>query len=192
VCARPKTGGGRGIFGWILIIGGVVVGLIVILGLVGYVMTKRQQQQQAMYDAAGIPMPAPVSKPPKSKPPKAASLPPATAVVSAAGQAPQQPVAAVITGPRFYVMSGPRTGEQIALKHGFMIGKQPGCDLVIDDGYTSTQHAQVGMDHFGNCRVYDRNSTNGTFVNGQRISEYALEHGMVVRIGSTDLRFLAQ
>ena len=73
-----------------------------------------------------------------------------------------------------------------------MIGKQPGCDLVIDDGFTSSQHAQIGMDHFGNCRLYDRGSTNGTFVIGQRVTEYVLEHGMSVRIGSTELRFLAQ
>ena len=64
--------------------------------------------------------------------------------------------------------------------------------MLIDDGFTSSQHAQIGMDHFGNCRVYDRGSTNGTFVNGQRITEYVLEHGMSLRIGSTELRFLAQ
>ena len=43
-----------------------------------------------------------------------------------------------------------------------------------------------------NCRVYDRGSTNGTFVNGVRVTERALDHGTTVRIGSTDLRFLVQ
>jgi pSer/pThr/pTyr-binding forkhead associated (FHA) protein len=89
-------------------------------------------------------------------------------------------------------MSGPRTGERIPLLHGFTIGKAPTSNLVLEDGYTSTQHAQVGMDHFGNCRLYDRNSTNGTFVNGVRVTEVVLDHGMSVRIGSTELRFLAQ
>ena len=89
-------------------------------------------------------------------------------------------------------MTGPRTGEEIALRHGFLVGKQPGCDLTIDDGFTSSQHAQFGVDHFGNCRLYDRGSTNGTFVNGVRVTEYVLEHGMTIKIGSTDLRFLAQ
>jgi pSer/pThr/pTyr-binding forkhead associated (FHA) protein len=48
------------------------------------------------------------------------------------------------------------------------------------------------MDPSGNCRLYDRNSTNGTFVNGVRVTEVVLDHGMSVRIGSTELRFLAQ
>jgi pSer/pThr/pTyr-binding forkhead associated (FHA) protein len=106
---------------------------------------------------------------------------------------PQQPAApAPITGPSLLVMTGPRTGERIPLQNGFTIGKAPNSNLVLDDGYTSSQHAQVGVDHHGNCRLYDRNSTNGTFANGVRVSEVVLDHGMSVRIGSTELRFLAQ
>jgi len=48
------------------------------------------------------------------------------------------------------------------------------------------------MDTSGTCRLYDRNSTNGTFANGVRVTEVVLAHGMSVRIGSTELRFLAQ
>jgi len=183
VCAKPKAGGGRGILGWILLIGGILVGAVVVLGVIGYIMTKRQQAQLPMDPDAIIA--AAQSRPPR--PSKVATVPPV--------HVPQQAQvvhAPVISGPRLYIVSGPRTGEQIALKHGFLIGKQPGCDLVIDDGFTSGQHAQIGMDHFGNCRVYDRGSTNGTFVNGQRVTEYSLEHGMSLRIGSTELRFLAQ
>mgnify|MGYP001608706468 CR=1 FL=1 len=114
------------------------------------------------------------SKPPKNQPQPVAAPPPST------------------VGPALLVMSGPRTGERVPLQNGFTIGKAPTSSLVIDDGYTSTQHAQVGMDQAGNCRLYDRNSTNGTFVNGVRVTEVVLAHGMSVRIGSTELRFLAQ
>jgi pSer/pThr/pTyr-binding forkhead associated (FHA) protein len=86
----------------------------------------------------------------------------------------------------------PRAGERHMLFNGFLIGKQPGCTLMIEDGYTSSQHAQVGMDQMGNCKLYDRNSTNGTFVNGMRITESALTHGIIVKIGSTEMRFLAE
>jgi hypothetical protein len=88
---------------------------------------------------AAIARPAsPVSPDVKTSAPQVApgSAPPAAAPSAAPG-----------TGPRFYVMSGPRAGEEIALKHGFLIGKSPGCDLLIDDGYTSGHHAQIGMDH---------------------------------------------
>ncbi|MBA3821670.1 MAG: FHA domain-containing protein, partial [Deltaproteobacteria bacterium] len=94
-------------------------------------------------------------------------------------------------GPRLSILTGPRAGETLGLRHGFTIGKQPGCDLLLDDGYTSSHHAQIGVDHFGNCRLYDQGSTNGTFVNGVRVAEYVLEHGTTLRIGSTELRFLA-
>jgi len=66
--------------------------------------------------------------------------------------------------PVMFLMSGPRTGERLYLRHGFTIGKAPTCDLVIDDGFTSSVHAQIGMDTFGNCRLYDNNSTNGVYV----------------------------
>jgi pSer/pThr/pTyr-binding forkhead associated (FHA) protein len=103
-----------------------------------------------------------------------------------------KPAPAPMTGPALLVMSGPRSGQRIPLHNGFTIGKAPASDLVLDDGYTSTQHAQVGVDQAGNCRLYDRNSTNGTFANGVRVTEVVLDHGMSVRIGSTELRFLAQ
>ena len=191
VCAKPKEGGGRGVLGWILMIGGIVLGVIVLLGVIGYIMSKRHPSMHPAgpMDPDAI-IAAAQAKAMKSKPPKGASIPPQVAMPS---QPPQPAVQFQnIAGPRLYVVSGPQIGQQFALKHGFSIGKQPGNDLVIDDGFTSSQHAQIGMDHFGNCRVYDKGSTNGTFVNGQRVTEYVLEHGMSLRIGSTELRFLAQ
>ena len=58
--------------------------------------------------------------------------------------------------------------------------------------FASSQHAQILMDTAGNCTLYDQGSTNGTFVNGVRVSQYALTHGVAIRVGSTELRFLAQ
>jgi pSer/pThr/pTyr-binding forkhead associated (FHA) protein len=124
----------------------------------------------------------PAAKPSRwRKPPKAAPV-----------VAPPVAAPPPTTGPALLVLTGPRAGQRIPLQNGFTIGKAPHSNLVLDDGYTSGQHAQVGMDQFGNCRLYDRNSTNGTFVNGVRVTEVVLDHGMSVRIGSTELRFLAQ
>ena len=187
-CHSPRPESGRGVLGWILLIAGIVVGLAVLLGVIGWVITKRQHQAAA----PGVTLPPgsvpPPSKPPRSKPPKSKQPTSRPAEVAVMPVAPP-----VGPGPKLYIMSGPRTGEQLMLKHGFTIGKAPHSNLQIDDGFTSTNHAQTGMDHSGNCRLYDMQSTNGTFVNGVRVTgEHILEHGNTVKIGSTELRFLAQ
>jgi hypothetical protein len=171
MCLQYKGGGGHPIFTWVLIIVGGGVGLLVLLGFIGWVMSKRSPR---------IPMPPGAVMPMTTMP----SMPP------------QGPVPGLLPNgrpiPALLVMSGPRTGQRLFLRHGFLIGKQPGCDLQIEDGFTSSQHAQIAMDQVGNCRLYDRGSTNGTFVNNARVTEVALEHGASIRIGSTELRFLAQ
>jgi hypothetical protein len=94
--------------------------------------------------------------------------------------------------PSLVIMSGPRTGERHMLFNGFLIGKQPGCHLLFEDSYTSSQHAQIGMDANGTCKIYDRGSTNGTYINGVRVAESHLTHGLVIKIGSTEIRFVAE
>ncbi|MCB9562748.1 MAG: FHA domain-containing protein [Kofleriaceae bacterium] len=92
-----------------------------------------------------------------------------------------------------YVINGPQAGQRIPLRHGFTLGKNPGSDLSLaHDGFASGQHAQILMDQAGNCSLVDQGSTNGTFVNGVRITESRLSDGMAIRCGSTELRFLAQ
>jgi hypothetical protein len=176
MCLQYKSAGGHGWLKWLLIIAGGGVGLLVLLGFIGWVMSKRSPR---------IPMPPGAQSP--------MMMPPVTTMPS---MPPQGPIPGLLPNgrpiPALLVMSGPRAGQRLFLRHGFLIGKQPGCDLQIEDGFTSSQHAQIAMDQVGNCRIYDRGSTNGTFVNNAKITEMALEHGASIRIGSTELRFLAQ
>ncbi|KAB2897241.1 MAG: FHA domain-containing protein, partial [Kofleriaceae bacterium] len=66
----------------------------------------------------------------------------------------------------------------------------PGSDLDLShDGYASGNHAQIVFEG-GTWMLYDRNSTNGTFSNGVRITHTRLDHGMTVRLGSTEVRFM--
>lgn len=172
-CLSPAPPSGRGVLGWLVLVLGIAVAGAVVLGVIGFVITKRQEQP------GGAPK---APKPPK--PPKPGKPGP---IVVAPGLLPNgRPIPALL------ITSGPRTGERHLVKNGFLIGKQPGCDLLIEDGYTSSQHAQIAMDLHGNCRLYDRGSTNGTYINGARISEDVLAHGVTIRIGSTEMRFLAQ
>jgi hypothetical protein len=190
-CAIPREVTQRGVFGWLILVIGIGVALVAALGAIGFVMQRKQRAaMQGAFPAAGqappgqpgVAGPLPAGFVPPGKPRKA-SKPPKNQPV-----APPPPA----VGPALLVLNGPRTGQRIPLANGFMIGKAPTSHLMLDDGYTSTHHAQIAMDAAGHWRLYDRNSTNGTFVNGVRVNEVALDHGMSVRIGSTELRFLAQ
>lgn len=208
-CAIPRGSSGRGVLGWLVLVVGIALGAAVVLGVIGFVLQRRQVAPPPGFAPAGPGMPAALGMPaapgvdPRlgAMPGTPGSVPPGAAPPAKPSwwrrkpKAPPQPAAAPpppATGPALLMLTGPRAGQRIPLQNGFTIGKAANSSLVLDDGYTSTHHAQVGMDSFGNCRLYDRNSTNGTFVNGVRVTEVVLDHGMSVRIGSTELRFLAQ
>jgi hypothetical protein len=166
-CVSRAEPEGRGFFGWILLLGGILVGALAALVGVGFVITKVREREP--------------------KAPKPVVAPPAGAPAPAPAPAPY------VGGPCLYVMSGPQTGQRIPLRHGFTIGKAPGSDLSLaHDGFASTHHAHIVMDTAGNCQIVDQNSTNGTYINGVRIQTERLFDGMSIRCGSTELRFLAQ
>lgn len=69
------------------------------------------------------------------------------------------------------------------------IGRSAGNnDIVVNDVNVSRNHLQIIQDDNGNYSVVDMGSTNGTYVNGKRISgEVRLQPGDQVLIGSTML-----
>ncbi len=182
VCVIPRAPEGRGVFGWILLIGGIGVGAILVLGLIGFVMSKRSPSiplppgmQPTMPGQPTVPG-APVAKPKKQKKQK---------------PMPNMPVMPQGIAYMMFV-SGPRTGERVMLHNNFLVGKVPGNHLIIEDGYTSSNHAQIAVDAQGQWHLYDRGSTNGTFVDGNRVTDTVLTSGVTIRFGGTDLRFLVQ
>lgn len=69
------------------------------------------------------------------------------------------------------------------------LGRRPFNDIVIDNRVVSGSHAafeQVGSEVF----VSDLNSTNGTFVDGARISRRKISHGAIVEIGTYEVQYL--
>jgi hypothetical protein len=197
-CVARGDGGGRGVLGWVLLIGAIGVGALVVLGFIGFLMHRRQQRDIALpigAPAPGMPPGAIQGVPrPSFEPAPAAPAPVQRIMGVGEGQSTAQPYGhAGAAQPTLYIMAGARAGHRLPLRHGFLIGKDPRCDLPLpDDGFASTHHAMILMDARGNCTLQDRGSTNGTFVNGVRVAELALTHGMQIRIGSTDLRFLVQ
>ena len=82
-------------------------------------------------------------------------------------------------------------GEVVTLdSHALRVGRGADNDLSVDgDEYASAHHARFEPRRDG-VYVEDAGSTNGTFVNGIRLTrERRLATGDVVRIGETDLRF---
>lgn len=72
------------------------------------------------------------------------------------------------------------------MKTTWIIGGDPGCDLVIDLPSVSRRHCRLTRGLDGSFSVLDLGSTNGTFVNGLRASaETPVGRGDVVTLGLT-------
>ncbi len=80
----------------------------------------------------------------------------------------------------------PLTGEQLT------VGRSAGNDLVLADPEVSRRHIRV-LRRADGYAVEDTGSTNGTFVNGQRISHLTLlQDGDTIELGDTiRLRFMS-
>lgn len=63
------------------------------------------------------------------------------------------------------------------------IGRSGESDMVLDDSAVSRVHAIVLHDAAGDYRICDQDSTNGTYVNNQRIGEHVLKDGDEIEIG---------
>ena len=72
-----------------------------------------------------------------------------------------------------------------------LIGRLADCAITVSDGNTSRHHAQI---HRAGSRfvISDLGSTNGTSVNGERLTaDHLLADGDIITVGSVNLRFEA-
>jgi len=85
---------------------------------------------------------------------------------------------------RLVVTQGPLTGTIVPLaQSAVVVGRAPGCTLVLDDDYSSSRHARI-FPQGGRWFVEDMGSTNGTFVGDERITAPTpLAPGQSVRVG---------
>jgi hypothetical protein len=84
------------------------------------------------------------------------------------------------------------SGDRIELGDDInRIGRLPDCAVIVSDGNTSRHHAQIVRSGSG-FAISDLNSTNGTYVNGQRlVADHRLDDGDLITVGSVQLRFEA-
>ena len=66
------------------------------------------------------------------------------------------------------------------------IGRHESNEIVVDDAKVSRNHLQIIQDDDNNFTLVDLNSTNGTFVNGQKVTgEVPLQPNDTIRVGNT-------
>lgn len=131
----------------------------------------------------------------RSVPRPASGSPPATPSPTPAVQQPEplpsqhvQRVEGAASVPAMLWLIDQSTGRRYPLRAGVTtIGRSGDNDVVLDAPSISTHHAEI---RYENDRfvVYDKDSTNGTFVNGRRISgRNMIKAGWRVRFGTAEL-----
>ena len=68
-----------------------------------------------------------------------------------------------------------------------LVGRDPACEVVIDDKSVSRRHAALERRGSGFV-VVDQGSANGSFVNGEQVSEASLYDGQELRLGMVPFR----
>jgi Inner membrane component of T3SS, cytoplasmic domain len=87
------------------------------------------------------------------------------------------------------ITQGSQAGQSAALADGvILIGRGADAQLNLDDDYVSTRHARVVSGENG-VYLEDLGSTNGSYVNGQRVTApTTITLSDTVRIGRTTMR----
>jgi type II secretory pathway predicted ATPase ExeA len=84
---------------------------------------------------------------------------------------------------------GHRVGEVALSDSHYVIGRDPNCEIRVDDKFFSRRHAAISRED-GQWVLLDLGSTNGTWVRGQRVRKCVLTHGDEIEIGKHRLTFL--
>jgi pSer/pThr/pTyr-binding forkhead associated (FHA) protein len=79
------------------------------------------------------------------------------------------------------------SGQRFSLGNPAVVGRSPDADIIIDDPYASEFHLRLGMQN-GEVVLHDLGSTNGTYVNGRRVTTpTTLTKGDSIQVGRTIL-----
>lgn len=125
--------------------------------------------------AAAFPAPAPAS-------PAA----PTAAHPAAPARGPGGETASTENASRLVITSGQKAGAEFPLgRDEITIGRSSDSAIIIRDDYTSTHHARLMLWN-GRWMIQDLDSTNGTFLNGSRVTvPTPIPLGATVKVGAT-------
>jgi serine protease Do len=85
---------------------------------------------------------------------------------------------------RFTILNGSKAGQRLGLGgSGIRIGRESAiCEIVLENPKVSRLHAEV-VSIDGKVMLIDRNSSNGTYVNDQKIDKRFLKDGDIIYFG---------
>jgi pSer/pThr/pTyr-binding forkhead associated (FHA) protein len=83
------------------------------------------------------------------------------------------------------ILKGRRQGDVVELRRGDnVIGRGQGAHVHIDDRGVSRHHARLVVGEAGKTEIFDLESTNGTYVNGELVTSGSLHVGDRIRLGA--------
>ncbi|HEY0483813.1 MAG TPA: FHA domain-containing protein [Kofleriaceae bacterium] len=166
---HPSKGG----FPWLVVI--IIVLGAAVLAVIGI----------KIFSAKPAPMPVPIAAPmmPVEAPKPAGPM--KTVMMSAGGDDGGFPIVGWIVP-----LNGTQAYQTFKLRSGgTKIGTAPPCDIVINDGFMSTEHCQVNASPQGFTLV-DGGSTNGCYVNDRKIQgKQDLVDNDMFTLGKTNFKF---
>lgn len=91
--------------------------------------------------------------------------------------------------PALIGISNDVVGQQyIFRKDKIEIGRRPNSDIVLNEASVSSMHAHIIEDN-GEWRVLNLLSSNGTFVNGQKVVDQAIVPGDIIAFAGSEFVF---
>src|SRR5256885_177827 len=91
------------------------------------------------------------------------------------------------------VVSGPNSGAEFYMAAGtsYLLGCDQSCDIVFNDLSVSRQHARLSIDEDGHIQIEDLGSRNGTFVDGEKITDRrAVQSNALISLGTTTIMLI--
>jgi pSer/pThr/pTyr-binding forkhead associated (FHA) protein len=142
-----------------------------------------QRVRKLQPDAAAA-APAPAAAFPVAAPASPSAVTSAHPAAPASG--PGGETASTENATRLVITSGQKAGAEFPLgRDEITIGRSSDSAIIIRDDYTSTHHARLMLWN-GRWMIQDLDSTNGTFLNGSRVTvPTPIPLGATVKVGAT-------
>jgi pSer/pThr/pTyr-binding forkhead associated (FHA) protein len=90
--------------------------------------------------------------------------------------------------PKVSIKAGPDSGKVYEVAQAAILGRLDTNDIPVKDGKASREHAKI-YKQGEQYAIVDLNSSNGTFVNGEKITKRILKNGDEIAIGTVRLVF---